>query len=52
MASSDPTATGMPLAAVVPLEGQPLAPEDNFPFTLAGDQEVRTPAQRLNRDVS
>src|SRR5512132_3573744 len=38
MASSDPTATGTPLAAVVPLEGQPLAPEDNFPFTLAGDQ--------------
>ena len=27
-------------------------PEDNFRFTVADDQELRAPAQRLNRDIS
>jgi hypothetical protein len=27
-------------------------PADNFRSTLPGDQELRTPAQRLNRDIS
>jgi hypothetical protein len=37
---------------VVPLEGEPLTPEDNFRSTVAGDQELCTPAQRPNPDIS